>query len=283
MRRKTILVGFLLLVLVIIGLTRWRENRGPMFEGRHVADWVDEALQHDGRTPAFETVLKIGEPAVPFIARQGLYGRAHTFHFLSTDRLWIFANYHPRLHRLLKMDKWDFCISRHLQASWLLYLLGTNAQAAIPDVIACLDHCPELHYMHTMSLLDTLGEISGTNPAAIPFLTSCTNGDASSNLHVAYLVYGIDGRTNFFIEICRRMARTDPKDFVEARELDWLCDDHQLNQHLVPLLEGLYASPMLDDRARESVMFALESRSNDATAAIARILLARTNASPPAK
>jgi len=254
---------FVLAVVVTVAAL-WRMDRGPKYDGRPVADWVNEALHENGRTPAFETVLKIGSPAVPFIAQQGLYGRSHRFSILTTDRLILFGQQHPRLNRWLKLEDWDVCIERHLQAAFLLQLIGTNAQAAIPDVVNCLEHCPELHYIHTMELLDTLGEISGTNRAAIPYLTRCARGDDSVNLHAAYVAYKIDGQTNLFIETCERLAKTDPKSLAESSELFWLRSDRQLNQHLIPLLEKIYANPSLDAVTRESVMLALQSRTNAA-------------------
>jgi len=44
------------------------------------------------------------------------------------------------------------------------------------------------------------------------------------------------------------------------------------------LLERLYADPRLASGDQESILFELESRSNDATAAIARLLALQTNA-----
>ena len=138
--------------------------------------------------------MQIGAPAVPFIARRGLHDKCHTFHFLSSDHVLAFGMGHPRLNRWLRTDSWvDNCVGKHGQACWLLFCMGTNAPAAIPDVIDCLEHCPALHVMHHLDLLDTLGEISGTNPAAIPYLTKhARNGE----LRAAAVAYYINGQTN---------------------------------------------------------------------------------------
>ena len=268
-----------MLLVLAIGLALHRQAvRGPLYEGRHIADWVDEALREDGGKEADEMVLKIGAPAVLFIARQGLYGRAHTFKFLDSDRVMVFGAHHPRLRRWLDLDDWDFCVSRHIKANNLLWLMSTNAQAAIPDVVDCLERCPELHYVNSLDLLDTLGEISGTNTAAMPYLTRRARSDSWTNLRAATIAYYIDGKTNLFVETCERIARKEPKYFASERELFWFRGDDELNRHIVPLLENNYFNPQLDARDRESVMFELESRSTAATAAIARILARQTNA-----
>jgi hypothetical protein len=161
-------------------------------------------LRENSRSEAFEAVLQIGAPAVPFIARHGLHDKGHKFHFLAWDHVYYFCTNHPRLSRWLRIDSWlgrDNCVGRHDQARLPLSCMGTNAQTAIPDVIDCLEHCPSLHFINAQDLPDTLGDISGTN-------------------------------------------------------LD----------------------PRLAPRDRESVMFELESRTNDATATIARLLALQTKA-----
>jgi hypothetical protein len=268
---KIIFIALLFVAAMVCATRWWPEDRGPVYEGRDTADWVEEALHDKSRSAAFEAVLKIGAPAVPFIMRQGLYGRSHHFHFLSTDRIMYFSENHPRLYRWLKLDELDFCVVRHEQASWLLWCMGTNAQAAIPDVINCLDNCPELHFINAQSLMDTLGEISGTNPAAIPYLTKYARTDYSLNLRAAAIAYQINGQTNLLVETCERLARKDPQTLLDGQELFWFRQDHELNRHIVPLLEKLYSNPQLDAIHREFIVFELQSRTNDARAALARL------------
>ena len=136
--------------------------------------------------------------------------------------------------------------------------LGTNAHAAIPDVIDCLENCRGLHFVNAQDLLDTLGEISGTNPAAIPYLTKRARRDDAWSLRAAALAYYIDGRTNLLVETCQRLARKDPRALLGGQELFWFREDHALNEHLVPLLERLYAAPGLASRDQESILFELE-------------------------
>ena len=60
---------------------------GPLYKGRRTADWVAQALHEEDVSEAFEAVLQIGAPAVPFIARWGLHDKVNMFHFLSSDYL----------------------------------------------------------------------------------------------------------------------------------------------------------------------------------------------------
>ena len=273
----------LLIVVAVESALLWPAPRGPLYKGRRTADWVKLALRENGRAEASEAVLQIGAPAVPFIIRRGFHDKCHTFHFLAWDHVDLFIDSYPRLSRWLRIDSWlehDNCVGKHGKACWLLFFIGTNAQAAIPDVIGCLEHCPNLHFIHQLDLLDTLGHISGTNPAAIPYLTKLArNGD----LRAAAVAYDIDGRPNLLVKTCQRLARKNPDWLLSGPELFWFKGDHELNQHLVPLLESLYADPRLESLNREEIMFELESRSNDATAAIARLLAMQTNAAVPVK
>jgi hypothetical protein len=261
-RRRSIL---LVLVVVAVGcVLLGQPNRGPMYHGRRTADWVEQTFKDRSRSEAFETVLKIGAPAVPFVAR-GLHDRSHTFHFLSVDHLMYFCNQHPSLGRWVPVEN---CAGKHAQAAWLLWCMGTNAQAAIPDVTDCLENCPNLHFMGALDLLDTLAEISGTNPAAIPCLTRLARGGDSLNMRAAATAYYINGQTNLFVETCERLSRKEPEWLLDGPELFWFRNEPKLNQHLIPLLEKLYLNSGLASRQREEAFDALASRINDPAAVL---------------
>ena len=274
------------ILLVVVAVTScvllWQSAEGPVYRGQRTAVWVKQALHDKSRSTAFEAVLQIGTPAVPFIASQGLHNKYHRLYFLSDNYVAGsgLVQHHPWLWSWLRKVPWinyDACAARHYQARWLLSCVGTNAQAAIPDVTDCLERCPGLHFYQVMELLDTLGEISGTNHTAIRYLTKRARGKGSLCLRAAAVAYDIDAQTNLLVETCQRLALTDPSELL-SQELSWSRDDHQLNEHLVPLLEKLYADPRLLSSDRAAAMFELESRSNDATAAIARLLAMQTNA-----
>jgi hypothetical protein len=281
-RRAKGIISLLLVMAAIGSALFWPSAGGPVYQGRRTADWVDRALRESSRGEAFEAVLQIGPPAVPYIARQGLRNKYHSLYFLSDDYVAGLVGDQPWLWRWLGKLPWinyDGCAAKHDQARWLLFCMGTNAQAAIPDVMDCLEHCCGLHYAGALELMDTLGEISGTNCAAIPYLTKRARGNGSLCLRAAAMAYNINGQTNLLVETCQRLARKDPGQLLSGHELFWYKEDHELNVYLVPLLEELYANPGMAFRDRESAMFELESRSNDATAAITRLLAMQTNAS----
>ena len=261
----------LLLVVAAFGCgLHWWPDLGPVYQGHRTADWVEQALKEPSRSEAFEAVLKIGAPAVPFIAK-ALHDRSHRFHFLSADQVTYFSDVHPRIGRWVDLSRWvdvENCAGKHAQAAWLLWCMGTNAQAAIPDVIDCLKHCSSIHVITGLDLLETLGEVSGNNPAAIPYLTERARHDDSLSLRSAAMAYCINGQTNLLIETCERLARKEPGQLLDGPELFWFRHDRELNQHLVPLLEKLYLDPKLSPRDRRSVMGALEARTNDAAAVL---------------
>ena len=269
----------MLVLLFVVAATcfalHWRmANRGPIYQGRYTSEWVAQALHDNSRSVAFEAVLKIGAPAVPFIASQGLYGRSHTFNFLSEDHVSSFGARHPRLRRWLHLDDWDYCVGRHDQARWLLWCMGTNGQAAVPDVINCLEHCPSLHFVNTLDLLDTLGEISGCNPAAIPYLTKVAHGNGSISLRAATVAYQINAQTNLFIETFFRAAKANPDEVLDSQELFWFRNEHKLNLHLVPLLVKMSSDPQLTSAQRAIAISDLEDRTNDIPIALLQSLKA---------
>ena len=159
-RKHFALLILLLLTATLAGHALYRQaRRGPVYEGRPIGDWVALALrdEHDpndlaGINKARAIVVKIGAPAVPFIAEQGLYDRSHVFHFLEYGRIESFRYHHPRLGRWVGTG--DFCVGKHLTAVQLLTVIGRPAHAAIPDIFNCLNSCPSLHYINDLELID---------------------------------------------------------------------------------------------------------------------------------
>jgi hypothetical protein len=278
MNRKRNILRLAVAAVVAGCALHWWPDNDPVYEGRRTSVWVAQAFEDPLRRDAMEAVKEIGAPAVPFIAKR-LHDRSHTLTFLSAEKVWAFRYRHPRL------DGWmaehvDNCAGKHDRAGWLLRLIGTNAQAAIPDVIDCLENCPSLHSYPATQLLDTLGDISGTNLAAIPYLTRRAGGNDSLSLRAAAVAYNIDGKTNLIIKTCERLSREDPGCLLGSEELGWYRDDRELNRHLVPLLERLYLDRNLDSRERESAICALQSRTNDAAAMLFCAVTMRNRENP---
>jgi hypothetical protein len=129
-RKRFFFLILLLLASAIAGSALYRQaRRGPVYEGRPIGDWVALALrdEHDandfvGIKKARAIVVKIGAPAVPYIAEQGLYDRCHVFHFLEYAQVESFLYRHPRLGRWISNG--DFCVGRHLVAVHLLTDIG---------------------------------------------------------------------------------------------------------------------------------------------------------------
>jgi hypothetical protein len=95
-RRRTKIVLLLLVLAGVAYLVHWEFSRGPIYEGRHVAEWVADALSQDSGMTARDMVVKIGKPAVPFVAR-AMHDRCHRLGFLSSGRVGLFSANHPHL------------------------------------------------------------------------------------------------------------------------------------------------------------------------------------------
>jgi hypothetical protein len=119
-----------------------------------------------------------------------------------------------------------------------------------------------------LELIESMGTLSEGSTEAVPYLTKLAN---DGSLRAAYTAYELSGDTNLIVQTCNLLAREKPDELTRAFELNWLAHDHQLNQYLVPLFVKIYSDPRLSVEQRADVMDNLESRSNDATAAIARL------------
>jgi hypothetical protein len=266
MKRKRLL--FVSLLLLIVAVTSYafhrHASRGPVYEGRPVGDWV--ALGLISPLDAGHVVIKIGAPAVPFIVEQGLHDKNHFF--LNQWIEWL------RWH-LPERIQWPQpfpCNGRHEVAAWMLSEIGKPAHAAVPDIINCLEHCPNNHFMQTIELMDALRDISDGNDEAIPYLTKIARSDwGSISSRAATDAYYLNGQTNLMVETFRRVVKKNPEALLDSQELFWFAQDHALNQYVVPLLVETYSDPRLTVQQRESVRFELQSRSNDATAALAQL------------
>jgi hypothetical protein len=282
MNRKRLL--FVSLLLLIVGVTSYvfhrQARRGPIYEGRPVGDWVALAMLHDTISPddAGHVVIKIGAPAVPFIVEQGLHDKNHRL--LNKWIEWLRWHLPEKIQWLQPYP----CNGRHEVAAWMLSEIGKPAHAAVPDVINCLERCPDNHFMQTIELLDALRDISDGTDEAIPFLTKVARRDwGSISSRAAADAYYLNGQTNLIVETFCRVVKKDPEALLDAQELFWFAQDHALNQYLVPLLVEAYSDPRLTVQNRESILFELQSRSNDATAALAQLAAMNQTANPPAK
>jgi len=277
-RSKKILVCSLLLALVAALAWYWQAASGPLYHGRHVSDWVDEALQANPGTNATGQVLQLGAAAVPYITSQGLYGRSHVLPSLSTARLRDFSGRHHRTSVWLHLYKLDSCAIRHERAGRLLLTLGPAARAAIPDLINCLEQCPELNDTLTLQLQDTLAAINGTNLTALPYFIRCAR--KKTDLHAATLAYDLDGQTNLLVETCQQLALIYPQGLATSPDLAQFADNHPLNGYFVPLLEKIYLTSKFNPDLHRAALKALKARGADADAALARIHAAEPMAPP---
>jgi hypothetical protein len=270
-RRKTIILAIAILLAIVF---TWHihsiSNQGSIYEGRHVAEWVADALKDEN---AEAVVLRIGEPAVPFIAKQGLHDICHSFPWLSWDSLYFFRYNHPWLP--LWIERKENCDVKHWNAMFLLQKIGTNAQAAIPDVIHYMEHCPEHHSTDWVDAIDVLREISGTNMAAIPYLTKWAQ---MGDLRAGYAAYEINGgKIDVFVEACNVRAKRDPRELIISYELDWARDDDDLNNQLIPLFERMYSDPRLDADYRFLILDWLTKRGAYSKEALARLQTLQKN------
>ncbi|HSY17343.1 MAG TPA: hypothetical protein VK815_03375 [Candidatus Acidoferrales bacterium] len=277
-RPKKILLCSLLLVLAAGIIWHWEAASGPIYHGRRVSEWVDEALRLNPGTNAPAQILQIGAPAVPYIARQGLYGRSHTFPVLSTARLRDFSGRHHRTAVRLHLYQLDVCTTRHERACQLLLSLGPSARAAIPDLINCLERCPDLNDNLTFQLQDALAILNGTNRTALPYFIRCAR--KTDDLHAATLAYYIDGQTNLFVETCQQLAVKNPQALATSRDLARFADNHLLNIHVIPLLEKIYLTTKFKPDLHRAALAALESRGTDAAPTLARIHAIEASAPP---
>ena len=139
------------------------------------------------------------------------------------------------------------------------------------------------HYINDLELIEAMGTLSEGSTEAVPFLTRVASHLDSCSLRAAYTAYELSGDTNLFVQTCNLLAKEKPDELTRAFELNWLADDHNLNQYLVPLFVKIYSDRRLSVEQRADVMENLESRGNDATAAIAQLAAMNQKTKPQFK
>jgi hypothetical protein len=82
-----------------------------------------------------------------------------------------------------------------------------------------LEHCPMQHFINGQDLLDTLGEIRGTNAVGLANLTQCARRDDSYTLRAAALVRSGSScptmRTRTASAFCRPYSAKRPSHYTK--------------------------------------------------------------------
>jgi hypothetical protein len=248
--------------VVIAGLTHRTE---PDYKGRPVREWVEMAVAEktwEGETNAHHVVIEIGSPAVPYLI-EALTSKNHGVIHQRVE--WL--RWH--LPERLRWAEPEDCVSRHVAAGWLLSDMGKAGRPAVPAIIQCLKQCPDLHYVNSSELLDFLGNLGSATNEALPYFTELANKPNSSfRLRAACYAYYMTGKTNLVAAVFCNAGRERPKEFLFSRELFWLRDDSELNQHFVPILIHCLSDVRLDDSDRSAAISELEYRGPGALAAL---------------
>ncbi|MDB6065346.1 MAG: hypothetical protein JWR26_1554 [Pedosphaera sp.] len=262
---KPLLFG--LSTLLVIGIVTIELHHRPeaMHKGRPVREWVELALAERpsmGETNARHAVVEIGSPAVPYLI-EALTSKNHGVIHQRVE--WL--RWH--LPERLRWAALEYCVSRHVAAGWLLSDMGEAGRPAVPALIRCLKQCPELHYVNSSELLDDLGNLGSATNEALPYFTELANKPNSSfRLRAACYAYYMTGKTNLVAAVFCNAGRERPKEFLFSRELFWLRDDSELNQHFVPILIHCLSDARLDDSDRSAAIYELEYRGPGALAAL---------------
>jgi hypothetical protein len=271
---------------VIRGLSQTTNE--PLYDGHTAGYWVDQALKTDKwvNPKPYDMVRKIGAPALPYIQQWGLDDICHEVSDLDYWGKQLFMEEHPLLGKLIVhlglMDPDYSCIEAHYRAMVMLRDLGTNAQAAILDVADCIETCPALHTMNRQAMLELLPKISGTNQAAMPYLTEKAERMDDFSVNAAMVAYEIAGDTNLLFRTCEVMLKKKPSRVLWMDEAIWFSEHPELNFGLVPLLEKAYPAPELNEEDRGWLLGMLKDCGTEGTNAIARLTAKQTNILQPA-
>ncbi len=168
------------------------------------------------------------------------------------------------------------CGQDHQFALDLLRQMGETAQTAIPDIIRCFESCPDNHYADGLEYLETIAEIGHAATNAVSFLTGIARGHNSYAVRAAATEYLITGRTNLLVETVFRLAKSDPREILGAREIFWFRHDTELNQVFVSLFVRLLFDSRMSEVDRQGVVFELRARGVDSLPALPFLLLGAT-------
>jgi len=177
-------------------LFRFRE---PSHKGKPISYWVNRACRYDA-SEAVEEVTMIGSPSVPLLI-SNLHARDTTFRVAYAEFREIAPDWLS--NRLPEVPRAD---EIRCSAERVLGFLGTNAVAAVPDLIQYLK-CSTTD--EAGNIVTTLAAIGPGAHTAVPDLHAMlTNADSMFLVNVAGALWQIDKETNLVVEICSKALET---------------------------------------------------------------------------
>lgn len=241
-KKKRIIIVTGLLLALIVGSLLWRASGPPepVFEGRTLTSWLDHHVPTSAASPPYgspgwkkadEAIRHIGTNAIPTLLEM-IRARdrpAWVVKFMDTVRGFGFP-----------VRKYRHAMARHEEAEYAFEMLGTNAIAAVPELIRIYEQNISPSSQRCAAL--SLGHIGREAQAALPALFgNFTHTNSDVRFHAVSAVMNIGGEPGVVVPALTR-ALKDPSVNVRWNALSGLS---RFGGHARPAVPEILK--MLDD------------------------------------
>jgi hypothetical protein len=202
----------LLMVAVLLGFGGFvwllTPKREPLYKGKPISDWVDQACRGYDSTNAYQARLEvknIGPAAVPYLARR----------LRTSDRwhaIWLSIQLHLPSQFQSGIANSPLPGEMRYGAARTIQILGTEAKAAVPALISVL---PRTDAPIIQALTSIGPDACDALPALHSLLLNTTN--MSRRVGIAGALWYIGRETNFVLQVCTKaLAPNSGDDGINA-------------------------------------------------------------------
>jgi hypothetical protein len=210
-RRRKIIIEFLALVVCgVLAAVFWPEKPEPVYKGKKLSEWVDQAGAQDSLSGVSEAVDAIGANGIPFYLEwmgyePGFVKRAE-YKLARNTRSWFHVKWEVRDTKFIRAE--GACLA--------LRALGDTAEPAIPQLLAWATNTstavsPPYVYQSDFGIS---GLINIGRPAIPAFLSLMTNADAGVRTSAAFRSRELYGSRAILAQL--RLCLQDPDRRVRA-------------------------------------------------------------------
>ncbi|MHB8519383.1 MAG: HEAT repeat domain-containing protein [Limisphaerales bacterium] len=194
-KRKVI---FAACVLAGMGLAVWLAggfNREPLYQGKPIRWWVDQACSQANSFDEQRAVEEIGPEAIPCLIAKLRIGNT----FLWKAWIGIHPNLPGPLRQRFPLPPLE---AAHLSAAECLTHFGPAAKPAVPDLIRLLNGKDDLEVDRAATALAAVGPEA---KAALPALREAlTTHSSITKVDIAGALWAVGRDTNLVLSFCRR-------------------------------------------------------------------------------
>ncbi len=255
--RRLLLIGALAASLPLLMPSSVRSREGT-FQGRHVREWVREALNFEewenGTNAQCVVATQLRGEAVPYIVqelRRWPHSKSYMRLYSWQLSLVRFLNVPPRYWLVPEPADPRGAVSA---AASILTDMGEPARPAFADLARCLRRTG-LHLWERLDVARALIFAGPVASGALPVLREyAADSTFDFSVQAALAIYTIEGTTNTLASVLKRELSAPGAFGSFETELWWFREDDTVQEILLPLICPLAADPKVPPADREWIV-----------------------------